>query len=48
MKESLFECHGHLMMGGMDYAASRAVHAIRPDRKVIAAELRSLKDAGVT
>ena len=48
MKETLFECHGHLMMGGADYAASRAVHAGGPDREVIAAELSALKDAGVT
>ena len=47
MKETLFECHGHLMMGGADYAASRAVHANGPDREVVAAELSALKDAGV-
>ena len=48
MKETLFECHGHLMMGGADYAASRAVHEKGPDRNVIYSELRALKEAGVT
>ena len=43
MKETLFECHGHLMMGGADYAASRAVHEKGPDRNVIGVSRREQK-----
>ena len=48
MKETMYECHGHLMMGGADYSVSRAIHGRVPDREVIAAELSALRDAGVT
>ena len=47
MKEKLYECHGHLLMEGTDYATSRAKHENGPDRAVIAAALAALRDEGV-
>ena len=45
--EALYECHGHLLMEGTDYATSRAKHENGPDRGVIAAALSALREAGV-
>lgn len=48
MTDKIYECHGHLMMGGSDYSVSKATHEGSPDRKVIESELSALRDAGVT
>ena len=44
----LYECHGHFLMEGTDYAVSRAKHLNGPDRTVIADSLAALRAAGVT
>ena len=48
MKQPLFECHGHLMMDGTEYAAARAHHENGPDREKLKTELAALRSAGVT
>ncbi len=48
MKENLYECHGHLLMDGSDYAKAKNRHENGPDETIIRAELAALEKAGVT
>ena len=48
MKENLYECHGHLLMDGSDYAKAKKRHENGPDETIIRAELAALEKAGVT
>ena len=47
MEQMHYECHGHLMMEGTDYALSRAKHETAPNEAVVRCALSSLRDAGV-
>lgn len=44
----LYECHGHLMLDGSDYAAARRRHENGPDDGAVRGALSALRDAGVT
>ena len=43
----IYECHGHLMMEGTDFALSRAKHERAPDETAVRACLEALRGAGV-
>ena len=43
----LFECHGHLMLDGTEYARARARHGGGADRTALAENLAALRAAGV-
>lgn len=47
-KKELYECHGHIMMDGTEYAAGRRRHENGPDRAAVTAALTALQAAGVT
>ncbi|MBR3276435.1 MAG: amidohydrolase family protein [Eubacterium sp.] len=47
MNGNLFECHGHLLMDGTDYAKARKRHEKGPDEEIIRAELAALKQTGI-
>lgn len=47
MKQPLFECHGHLMMDGAEFAAARRRHADGVDTAAVARALFALQNAGV-
>lgn len=42
-----YECHGHIMMDGTEYAAARRKHESAPDRSAVEASLAALREAGV-
>ena len=48
MEERIYECHGHLMMEGTDFALSRAKHEHAPDEGAVRSGLTALREAGVT
>ena len=42
-----FECHGHMLLDGADFAAARARHSDGPDDAALRAQLAALRAAGV-
>lgn len=46
-EKQLYECHGHLLMDGVDFKAARARHLSGPNRSIVEAELAALAARGV-
>ncbi len=46
-ERELYECHGHLLMDGVDFKAARARHLAGPNRSIVEEELASLAARGV-
>ncbi len=46
--ETVYECHGHMMMDGISYAAAARAHRARPDEAAVRRNLEGLRAAGVT
>lgn len=47
MERTLYECHGHIMMDGADFAAARTRHRDGADEAAVRAALSALREAGV-
>jgi len=48
MEKAIYECHGHIMMNGLDYPSAAATHRNGADEASVRKALEELKDAGVT